>query len=331
MTRFAVLLLLSAVAVLSPIDARAERVLRLTMQLPLANVLGQNIQAFKDRVELASGGDIRVEIYPSAQLYKDKAVPQAVASGAIDMGLASLTRFAGTRPAVELFSLPFLFNDNAAVAEAIAPDSPVRRILDADILSTGARALWWQPFGLAITVGKRQALVEPSDLKGKKVRVYGRMLGEFVKQLGAAPVLLSGSEQFLAYQRGTVDYGMTAVGAVESRRLYEVMDYLSNTNLAAAVFVVLINDDLWRGMSEAEREIIGAAAVAVERELRAGYGAVELELLDWLRTDTDMTVVDLTAAQIADWRAQAEPIYQLYLQEAGAEGERLLTEARRLQ
>ena len=87
------LALAAAVAVFSQ-PAAAEKVLRLTLQLPITNILGQNAQAFKESVEQLSGGGIKIEIYPSAQLYKDKEVPQAVASGAIEMGIASITRFA---------------------------------------------------------------------------------------------------------------------------------------------------------------------------------------------------------------------------------------------
>ena len=68
----------------------AETTLRISLQLPLKHHLGQNLLQFKEQVETASKGDLKIEIYPSAQLYKDKEVPSAVASGAIEMRVASL-------------------------------------------------------------------------------------------------------------------------------------------------------------------------------------------------------------------------------------------------
>ena len=53
----------------------------------------------------------------------------------------------------------------------------------------------------AIMLGKDDVLDHPSRIKGRKVRVFGKTLGVFVRAAGGAPVLLSGSEQFLAYQR----------------------------------------------------------------------------------------------------------------------------------
>ena len=66
----------------------AETKMRITLQLPLKAHLGQNLLVFQK--ELESRSDIKVEIYDSAQLYKDKEVPQAVGSGAIEAGVASI-------------------------------------------------------------------------------------------------------------------------------------------------------------------------------------------------------------------------------------------------
>ena len=94
----------------------AETKMRITLQLPLKAHLGQNLLVFKK--ELESRSDIKVEIYDSAQLYKDKEVPQAVGSGAIEAGVASITRFAGTNPEVDVFYLPFLFDSEQKVRKA---------------------------------------------------------------------------------------------------------------------------------------------------------------------------------------------------------------------
>ncbi|WP_421781662.1 TRAP transporter substrate-binding protein DctP [Kiloniella litopenaei] len=127
--------------------AQAETTLRLTLQLPLKHPLGQNISSFKEEVEKESNGELKIEIFPSAQLFKDKEVPQAVASGAIEMGIASLTRFVGTVPAVDAFYVPFLFDSTEKVQAATAPGSSIRQILDPAIEKTGAKPLWYQAFG----------------------------------------------------------------------------------------------------------------------------------------------------------------------------------------
>ena len=53
----------------------ADVTMRISLQLPMKSHLGQNLLLFKKEVEGRSNGEIKVEIYDSAQLYKDKEVP----------------------------------------------------------------------------------------------------------------------------------------------------------------------------------------------------------------------------------------------------------------
>ena len=66
-------------------SVQAAEKMRISLQLPLKSHLGQNLLVFEKEVEARTQGAIDVEIYDSAQLYKDKEVPAAVGSGAIEM------------------------------------------------------------------------------------------------------------------------------------------------------------------------------------------------------------------------------------------------------
>ena len=154
----------------------AETTMRISLQLPLKSHLGQNLLLFKKEVESRSNGDIKVEIYDSAQLYKDKEVPAAVGSGSIESGVASLTRYVGDIPAVDLFYQPFLLNTDQKVRKAVSKGSSIRGPIDDAIKGTGSTVLWWQAYGNAIMLSNGQAIKNPSDMKGKKVRVFGLSL-----------------------------------------------------------------------------------------------------------------------------------------------------------
>jgi C4-dicarboxylate-binding protein DctP len=303
--------------------------LRITLQLPLKSHLGENLTVFKSKVEEISNGDISVEIYDSAQLYKDNEVPEAVGSGAIEMGVASLTRYVGDVPAVDLFYLPFLLNSEELVRKAVAPGSPVRAPLDEAIAETGAKVLWWQAYGGSVLLSNGGPIRTPADLEGKKVRVFGKTLGEWIKAAGGAPTLISGSEQYIAYQRGTVDVGMTGVSGVKSRRLWEVMDTVTVTNNADIEFIVVVNEDFWNGLPEQHREWITEAALFAEKDVRDRMTAIETEAYDAARSN-GMTVYELSDAEVEAWLAAAQPVYDQYLADSGALGEKVLAAARAL-
>lgn len=329
MKRFFTLSCIFALTILYTQTALAEKVLRLTLQLPATHHLGQNVQSFADEVNKKTNGEIKVEIYPSAQLYKDKEVPQAVASGAVEMGVAALTRFVGTIPAVDLFYVPFLFADEEAVKKAVAKKSPVRQPIDDAVLKTGARILWWQAYGGAVFLSDDLELRTPADIEGKKVRVFSKTLGALVEAAGGAPTSISGSEQFLAYQRGTVDVGITGVTAVQKRKLYQVMNTLTATKSMVDIeFVVLINDNVWQDLSDEHKKVIDSAAARVENELREKMSQLEADAFDFVQDK--MNVVYLTDAELKKWQELAEPVVDEYIKNAGPLGRQLVEAAQKL-
>jgi len=307
----------------------SAKTLRVTSQLPPSHPITANLMAFKDKVEKASGGDLTIDVFHSAQLYKDSEVPQAVASGAIDMGAASLTRFAGTIPAVDLFYVPFLLPSEKIALKAAAKGSPIRGPLDDAILATGARVLWWQSLGNSVFMSK-EPISKPADVKGKKVRVFGKTLGKFVEVLGGAPALISGSEQFIAYQRGTVDAGMSTPAAIKSRKMNEVLDHVTLTNHASVWFVVLVNEKVWQGLTDAQRKLIDDAGKEVEAELANSIQKKNDDVIAWVRKETKMNVIEQSAQQIAAWQKASQPVIDIYLESAGDLGRQLVEAAGKL-
>jgi C4-dicarboxylate-binding protein DctP len=294
----------------------ADTTLRISLQLPLASHLGQNLVLFEEEVEKASGGTIDVQIYDSAQLYKDSEVPEAVGSGQIEMGVASLTRYVGEIPAVDVFYMPFLMNSEEKVRAAVEPGSGVRGPIDEAILKTGSRVLWWQAYGGVVLLSNGGPLATPDAVKGKKVRVFGKTLGSWIQTVGGAPTLISGSEQFLAYQRGTVDVGMTGVSGVKSRKLWEVMDTITVTNNADIEFIVVVNEDFWQGLNDEQRGWISAAARKAEMDVRDRMSSIEAEAYEQAKAN-GMTVYTPTDEEIVAWRDASQPVIDQWLETSG--------------
>ena len=303
----------------APVAASAET-LRVTLQLPETHSLGQNWSDFASIVEEKSGGELTVQLFPSAQLFKDKEVPGAVGSGAVEAGSAFIGRFAGSVPAVDVVAIPFVFGDEAHIRAAVAPGSDLRKTIDSAILKeTNNRVLWWQAFGRNIYLNNDSAIVVPGDIKDKKVRTYGKVHGWTVQALGGAPTLMSGSKQFLAYQQGAVDVGMTGVSAVKSRKLNEVMDHMTLTFDSAIEFVAVVNNDFYEALSDEHKAIIDAAALEVEQKLRDQIYAEEAVIVEEMRDV--MTVVELTDEQRAEWVAATAGVVDQFVEETGEVGE----------
>lgn len=326
-------LCLSAVASLllsASLSAHAARTLKVSIHVNDRHPIGANIVQFKSEVEKLSNGEIKVELYDSAQLYKGSEIPQAVSAGAVDMGLVLIDEYAGTIPAAGLFSVAFMFPNYEVLAKAASPDSAVRKELDEMIRKTGTRVLWWQDYGPQQLLSKGEPTVMPTDMLGKKVRVLGKPTGDFIAAVGGIPVKISGSEQFIAYQRGTVDVGMTGTTAIEARKLFEVMDSVTITNHAQTEFLVIINDKLWDSMSDQEKKWISTAAWSAEEKMRADTKKDNLKSEEFIATQTSMKVVHLGPEQIEAWQKAAAPAVDVYIKDSGEAGKRLVDEVRKL-
>ena len=303
---------------LAPAASFAETI-RVTLQLPETHSLGVNWNDFASMIEEKSGGELKVQLFPSAQLFTDKEVPGAVGSGAVEAGSAFIGRFAGSVPAVDVVSIPFVFGSEDHIRAAVAPGSDLRETIDSAILKeTNNKVLWWQAFGRNIYLNNGSAIQTPSDIADKKVRTYGKVHGWTVQALGGAPTLMSGSKQFLAYQQGAVDVGMTGVSGVKSRKLFEVMDHMTLTFDSAIEFVAVINNDFYEGLSDAHKAIIDEAALAVEQKLRDQIYAEEAETVEEMKAN--MTVVELTDAQRAEWVAATAGVVDRFVEETGETG-----------
>lgn len=325
----AALMLSSALMVSTTALSVAAEKMRISLQLPLKSHLGQNLLLFEKEVEARTNGEIDVEIYDSAQLYKDKEVPAAVGSGSIEAGVASLTRYVGDVPAVDIFYMPFLLNSEGKVRGAVAKGSPVRSALEESVAGTGGQILYWQAYGGAVLLSKGGPIKTPADLAGKKVRVFGKTLGDFVTAAGGAPTLISGSEQYLAYQRGTVDVGMTGVSGVKSRKLWEVMDTITVTNHADIEFVVVVNSKWWNGLSEELRGHIEAAAKVAEDTVRDDMAGIEAAAYEAAK-ENGMTIYTPTDAEIEAWKATSQPVYDSFMGDAGDLGATVMDAAKKL-
>lgn len=305
----------------------ASKTIRVTLQLPISHPLGGNWLEFKKIVEKESHGDLKVVIFPSAQLYKDKQVPEAVGSGAIEAGTAFLGRFTGSVPAVDVVSLPFFFKDAASLRKAVKSGSHMRNILDKAILEeTGAKILWWQAYGHNVYLNNDKPIRVPADLKGKKVRTYGKVLSWTAEAAGGYPTIMSGSKQFLAYQQHAVDVGMTGLSAVGSRKLYEVMKNMTVSNDSIIEFVAIINDKFFNSLSPKDQAVILKASAIVEKHLRDKIYSSEDKMVQDLKSK--MNVIELTKQEREQWQAIAKPVMQRFIKSAGPMAEEVIKAAR---
>jgi C4-dicarboxylate-binding protein DctP len=317
MTRWLCLAL--ALALVGAGATAAEPVtLRVTLQIATSNeMLGSSMVHFKQEVEKLSKGALRIEIFDRGKLYIDDQVVDAVKSGAIEMGLAGINQIARRLPAADIMEQPFLFNFEALMRAATGPESELRKLLDKAVLDRiGVRVLWWQTAGPQLFLSKGVDLTDPSRLKGRRVRVYSETMARFTRLCGGTPQILSVTKAADAVRQGAIDVIMTAAIAVETRDFWKVTDTITRTDHAGIEFLLIVNTEVWEGLSDAHKAVVRQAAATAERAIRSKAAALEEKAYIYARSK-GMRVYELTPDHVAEWRACSSQVLDDYMSGGG--------------
>src|SRR5690606_29010478 len=76
---------------------------------------GQAALKFKELAEKALPGKVEVQVFPNSQLFGDGKEMEALLLGDVQIIAPSLAKFGKYTPKLQIFDLPFLFDDIAAV------------------------------------------------------------------------------------------------------------------------------------------------------------------------------------------------------------------------
>ena len=325
------LALASALALPLEVEAQQPVKLRATIQVALTERLwGVALGRFKEEIEKRSEKTLSLEVFDKGKLYIDDAVVDAVASGAIEMGVAGLYQLAKKVPAIDMMEQPFLFNFDALIRAVVNPDSEVRTIIDTAVLENlGIRILWWQSLGNQIIVSKGRNLTEPGQIKGQRIRVYGETTAQLARSCGGTPFILSAFKMHDALRDKELDMVMCSIPAVPNRELWKVADTITRTWHAPVEYVAMINEKVWQSLSPSHQTLIREVARKVEREVRDRLTEIEAEYYQFA-LGKGMKVYDLTPDQVADWRACSAEVLDEFMSNHPEMARRLLAAYGRL-
>lgn len=307
----------------------AEVTLRYAGTLPTShhNAIGQ--QRLADRVKELTNGEVEIQVYPAGQIYGARDIPTAVVSGGVDMG-HNLTSVWSTDAVAEIPDLPFLFADAAHAERCWEPAGPLHRGFAAHVERRRMKLIHTMFFGSLFDFGNNGRLIrEPGDMRGMKIRGYGRLSAEGLRALGASPIVMSPGEMYLGIQRGTIDGAITGVTSLESRKIWEVVKHATITGAAFGVMAVNISMARWNALRPAHQEALMKAGEDVYRWAAQESGRRDAHSTQFL-IDKGIETLVLSAEQKAAWAPAFAPAAAAWESRASAEAKRLVEEVRAL-
>lgn len=290
---------------------------------------------FVDKIVERTNGRVKIEIYPGVQLVKADDHSDAISSGMVEMAVTQLSEgWPSVVPGLTILGIS-LFDNSAHAFRAL--DGPLGEMLANSLeRKVNTKLLNFTTAGdVDVMASKTKQLKTPNDLRGLKFRVSSQSDAASCKALGGTPVIIAGSEMYMALQRGTVDgIFVTSTRGVEVTKAYEVCKYFTRIPLVVgAQFGFVINLDTWKGLpKDIQNTLTEVAAEAREamlakllaggnrawKEKMASYPGVKIyyvpenEIVQWKEKMLparlkllEKAVSKEEAKKMLDWLAQA--------------------------
>jgi len=277
---------------------------------------GQGALKFKELAEAALPGKVEVQVFPNSQLFGDGKEMEALLLGDVQIIAPSLAKFDRYTKQLQIFDLPFMFDDMAALDRFQA--SPAGQELLDSMKSKGIQGLAYWHNGLKQMSTNKDQLTRPEDIKGLKFRIQASdVLEAQFRQLGANPQKLAFSEVYQALQTGVVDGAENPWSNIYSQKFHEVQKTIAVTNHGALDYMVITNSGWWDGLPADVREGLKKAMVGATEY--ANNLAAEINERDRQRiADAGKAKIQtLSKRDIAAWRDAVRPVWTKFADQIG--------------
>ena len=219
-------------------------------------------------------GQVRIKLFPSAQLGNDRELAEGLMIGSVDMVLGGTAPIGWYLPEYGAVEAPFAFRDYGHMDRVLGGEIG-REISEKFEAEKGIRIIsWWHRGPRYLTTTDRK-VTSPEDLKGLKLRVPE--LPTYIEAwriLGTNPTPITYSEIFMALKQGVVEGQENPLEVICTSGLGEVQKYVMRTEHLLGFYILMVNAKMFDGMPEEHgRAILEAAAesAALEHELMLKY------------------------------------------------------------
>jgi tripartite ATP-independent transporter DctP family solute receptor len=284
---------------------------------------GKGGEIWANLVRERTQGRINIKLYPGVSLIQGDQTREfsAIRQGVIDLAVGSTINWSPQVKELNLFSLPFLMPDYAAMDALTQGDvgKEIFRIVD----KAGVQPLAWGENGYREISNSKLAIKKPEDLKGLKIRVVGSPLFlDTFTALGANPTQMSWADAQPALATGAVDGQENPMAIYTAAKLHTVAQkHVTMWGYVSDPLIFVVNKDIWASWTEADRAIVKQAAIdAGKQEIaiaRKGLAEADRPLLKEIAAQ-GVTITQLSPQEREAFVKATRPVYDKWKNQIGA-------------
>lgn len=276
---------------------------------------GQMALKFRDLVAEKTDGKVDVVIYPNSQLYGDDRVLEAMLKGDVHIAAPSLSKFTKYSAKLQIYDLPFLFQDREAVEKF--QQSETGQSLLGSMEDKGIKGLGYLHNGMK-QISSTKPVRIPADLKGQTVRIMeSDVLNAQFEALGAKPLKKPFSEVFTLLQIKAIDAQENTWSNIYSKKFYDVQNYITVTNHGLLDYLVVTSSAFFESLPPALQETVRSAmdeAIAYGNKISQ---IKEIEDRQNIEATGKIDIIDLDEEERKDWVKAMRPVWAKFEAEIG--------------
>jgi tripartite ATP-independent transporter DctP family solute receptor len=220
------------------------------------------------KLEELSGGNLKIQQFPNAQLGQEPELLQKVRSGDIDFVLSTSANASTVAPQSAVLSLHYLFKSEDQLKKALA-DPEINKAYQ-DLIQhsvKGAHVLNLLSIGFRDVYTNKKEIKNVSDMKGLKIRVQATKTEDTLfPAYGAQTVHLAFGQVYTSLQTGVMEAAENSLDVYLKNKHYEVAPVISLTQHEAGVSGLWVSDKVWNTLSDQEKKWVQDAAIEVGKE-----------------------------------------------------------------
>ena len=285
---------------------------------------GKGGEIWANKVRDKTNGRINIKLYPGVSLIQGDQTREfsALRQGVIDMAVGSTINWSPQVKQLNLFSLPFLMPDYAAI-DALTQGEVGKQIF-ATLDKAGVVPLAWGENGYREITNSKRPVKSPEDVKGMKIRVVGSpIFSDMFSAMGANPTQMSWADAQPALASGAVDGQENPLFLFTVLKMHTVgQKFVTTWGYVADPLVFVVNKEIWASWSKADQDIVRQAALdAGKQEIaiaRKGLVEADKPLLKDIAA-MGVTVTQLTPQEREAFVKATRPVYTKWTSTVGAD------------
>ena len=270
-------------ALLPHTAALSQEKMRISVDTNATHVRNKGTEMFAAELKKRIGDKLVVEIYPSAQLFRDRDIPKALRQNAIEMGIPGTWQLDGIEPNAAIQMLPMFYGVDAETVHKIM-DGKLGQFISKrmeDRLKVKILGKW-QDLGFQHFYSVSKPIAKYDDIKGMKVRFPGGSANAArIKVLGGSPTLIPWPDLPLALSQGVVDAVTTTHESAFTAKLWDSgLKYSFEDFQYFGQYVPMVSLDFWNKQPKEVQNALIAAWDAVVGEQRKMAAQAQIDARD---------------------------------------------------